>query len=419
MKELDHEQFDLKLASECAKAFSSSAGVGCTVSDCLGHELADFGRSCSACRVCSAVGRTREACIQAHIYGMTEAERFGGKYIYFCPMGFTCFVSPILGSAGSEAKITVGPLLMVDRQDYIDCELSPEKFSDSARAAVVELLPDIPYFPPEKVNDLSTLLFMAVGFLNNVSRTNRMIDKQKSGDLQAGVAEYISELKAGAEPPTYSLELERSLISAVSHGDTANACRLLNELLTHMMYSEGGELARIKTRSGELLGLLSRGAVNSGASAKYVLSADHGYMQMIMGAPSFGKLCSVLSEAVTELSEYVSDFIDARHTSIIHRTLQHLQVHYAENITLERMAGMLYLSPPYFSRLFSREVGTPFNAYLNSLRIRKAQELMRHKSLRLTDIALMAGFHDQSYFTKVFKRETGIAPLKYREELNK
>ena len=44
---------------------------------------------------------------------MTEAERFGGKYIYFCPMGLTCFVSPILGEGGAEAKLTVGPFITV------------------------------------------------------------------------------------------------------------------------------------------------------------------------------------------------------------------------------------------------------------------------------------------------------------------
>ena len=42
---------------------------------------------CIGCGMCAAAGASHDRCVQAHIYGMTEAERFGGKYIYFCPMG--------------------------------------------------------------------------------------------------------------------------------------------------------------------------------------------------------------------------------------------------------------------------------------------------------------------------------------------
>ena len=117
------EAFDKKLAEECARAFSLSTGLGCTLSDKEGNTFADFGYSCEKCRLCEVMGGTRTGCIRAHIYGMTEAARFGGKYIYFCPRGLTCFVSPILSEYGAEAKITVGPFIMVERQDFIDCEL--------------------------------------------------------------------------------------------------------------------------------------------------------------------------------------------------------------------------------------------------------------------------------------------------------
>ena len=78
---------------------------------------------------------------------------------------------------------------------------------------------------------------------------------------------------------------------------------------------------------------------------------------------------------------------------------------------------MVYLSPAYLSRIFKKETGTSFNEYLSGVRIGKAKELLRHPELRLTDIAQMVGYEDQSYFAKVFKRVTGSSPSGYRSGL--
>ena len=82
---------------------------------------------------------------------------------------------------------------------------------------------------------------------------------------------------------------------------------------------------------------------------------------------------------------------------------------------MEEMARRVYLSPAYFSRVFKQETGETFNNCLNRIRIEKSKELLLHQNLRLTDIAQLTGFEDQSYFTKVFRRITGVPPLKFRE----
>ena len=75
---------------------------------------------------------------------------------------------------------------------------------------------------------------------------------------------------------------------------------------------------------------------------------------------------------------------------------------------------MVYLSPAYFSRVFKKEMGVTFNSFLNEVRIEKSKSLLRNNDLKMVDIALMVGFESQSYFTKVFKKITGISPLQYR-----
>ena len=111
-------------------------------------------------------------------------------------------------------------------------------------------------------------------------------------------------------------------------------------------------------------------------------------------------------------------FADMRHANALHRCVQYIETHYQEKITLEQMAKLIYLSPAHFSRVFHKEMGEPFNAYLNRIRIEKSKELLAHDGLRLTDIAFAVGFEDQSYFTKVFKRFVGVTPNFYRDKIH-
>lgn len=415
----EKDSFDKKLAAECARAFSASTGLGCTVSDAAGAVLCEYGYGCASCALCAAEGQSREHCIQSHIYGMTEAERFGGKYIYFCPMGLTCFVSPIVGDHGSAAKITVGPFIMVERQDFIDCELAGNGALTPETAARAEaLLPQVPYVEPRRVTDLSTLLFMAVGFMNNVAAENRMIASGRSDELQGQISSYIMQLKETEAPAPYPFETERKLLQSISRSEKEVAQRLLNELLGAILFTGGGNLERIKLQVAELLVMISRTAVGQGSDPEQTLKLSHEHLQAIPRMRNIEELCYWLSGVMNRYMDSMFGYADARHANIIHRCIQYVGTNYGGKITLEQVARMVYLSPPYLSRIFKKETGITFNEHLNSVRISKAKELLRHPDLRLTDIALLVGYEDQSYFTKVFKRLAGSSPSQYRNQIS-
>ncbi len=409
------ETFDLQLAKECARSFSGACGVGCTVTDASGQCLFECGYGCVTCRVCHIAGRSKANCTKTHLYGMTEAVRFGGKYIYSGPMGLTCFVSPILGDGSVAAKLTVGPFLMVERRDYIAYDLEEcGKLRGEPLQRVIRELDNIPYFPPERVTEMSNLLFMAVGFMNNVSAAERMRNIQGNDAIQGQITAYIQEIKHSREQPPYPFETEGKLLRAVRQMNKPEAQRLLNELLGHILFSSGGDIERIKPRLYELLVLIGRTAIEAGADPDETLRINHHYLVQMDQSRDFDALCGWLAQECNTLMDSIFDFTGVRHTNVIHKSIQYLNTHYREKITLEDVARWVYLSPAYFSRVFKAEMGESFTAYLNRIRIEHSKELLRHKSIRLTDIALLVGFEEQSYFTKVFKKLVGVPPLQYR-----
>ena len=82
---------------------------------------------------------------------------------------------------------------------------------------------------------------------------------------------------------------------------------------------------------------------------------------------------------------------------------------------VEDLARRVYLSPSYFGKVFKEETGETFVSFLNRVRIERSKELLQRKHIRLSDIAQMVGFEEQSYFCRVFKKLVGVTPTHYRE----
>jgi AraC-like DNA-binding protein/ligand-binding sensor protein len=405
--------FDLKLAIECSNSYSGSTGLGCTLLTLEGDILHEVGYSCSCCVVCSEIGIEKADCVKAHAYGTSEAERFGGKYVYFCPMGLNCFVSPIIGQHVSAAKVTAGPFRMIDLEDYVAYDL--KELHDIDNRKIDEMLPllrQIPFVPPNKVNSLSTLLFMAVGFINNVSAANKMLDNQSSDYIQSRISDYIVRLKNSAveKLPPYPFETEHELLVSVSDSDKPKAQRLLNELLGHIIFSSGGDLSRVKTRIFELLIVLSRTAVGAGVSPEYMFQLTHEFFVNYHSISDIDYLCLNLTKITNRLIESVFSVADIKNVNVIHKSIQYMRQNYHHKVSLDSVARIVALSPSYFSKIFKQEMGCNFNTYLNTIRIEKSITLLRYENLTLAEVASAVGFEDQSYFTKVFKRITGISP---------
>jgi len=111
----------------------------------------------------------------------------------------------------------------------------------------------------------------------------------------------------------------------------------------------------------------------------------------------------------------VFKFNDIKHVDIIYKAADYIRRNCSKKITLEDVAGYVYLSPAYFSRLFSEEMKCTFSTFLNQVRIEKSKRLLLSEDIRLVDVALLVGYEDQSYFSKVFKKLAGTTPGKYRE----
>lgn len=104
-----------------------------------------------------------------------------------------------------------------------------------------------------------------------------------------------------------------------------------------------------------------------------------------------------------------------KYKDAINKTIKFIDENYSEDLSLEDASKMAMLSQAYFSFIFKQITGKTFVEYKNALRIAKAIDLMKNKSMSITDICYTVGFNDTAYFSKIFKKDTGISPSQYRK----
>lgn len=105
---------------------------------------------------------------------------------------------------------------------------------------------------------------------------------------------------------------------------------------------------------------------------------------------------------------------EARGSGLYLRITEYLYRHYSEPVTLKTLAADFNMNYSYLSSYFSSHMGQGINEFLNSVRVEKAKELLAASELSLSEIAQEIGYTDQSYFGKVFKKQTGYSPHTYR-----
>jgi YesN/AraC family two-component response regulator len=120
-------------------------------------------------------------------------------------------------------------------------------------------------------------------------------------------------------------------------------------------------------------------------------------------------------------SRYVKELVNEGEEEGYHRAAEaaervcrYIQAHIDEELPVEELAGIAYVSPNYLTRIFKKERGMTVVEYLTEARLTLAKHLLEESSLTVTMISGKVGYNNYTYFTKVFKKRYGATPIEYR-----
>lgn len=94
---------------------------------------------------------------------------------------------------------------------------------------------------------------------------------------------------------------------------------------------------------------------------------------------------------------------------------EYMELHYAENLTLEQLSKLAMMQKSYFLQQFKKRYGVSPVRYLNLIRMETAKLLLTETDKRVTEIASEVGFNHPAYFSEMFLKTVGISPTQYRK----
>jgi AraC family transcriptional regulator len=101
----------------------------------------------------------------------------------------------------------------------------------------------------------------------------------------------------------------------------------------------------------------------------------------------------------------------------LRRVTNYIEDNLTKDLTLAEIAEVARMSPHYFSRAFRKSTGIPPHRYVIDRRIEKAKRLLSDNHLPLVEVGLSVGFQNQSHFTTLFHKRTGVTPKVYRSRV--
>jgi AraC-like DNA-binding protein len=99
---------------------------------------------------------------------------------------------------------------------------------------------------------------------------------------------------------------------------------------------------------------------------------------------------------------------------LVRKAMAFIHENFSDSITRRDIAQHVSIAEDYLTYCFRQELGTTPIKYLQRYRINRARQLLKENEKNITEIALMVGFSDSGYFSRIFHRETGMSPEVFR-----
>lgn len=237
--------------------------------------------------------------------------------------------------------------------------------------------------------------------------------RQFDGGSQLIDIERLDEAELEASQPRFSLALEQGLIQAVRMGEADEANRLLEQFLESLC-AGGAKVSEVQQGMLHLLGGMLRTVIVAGIDPGRLYRGENLYASLSRIHEPKLMLVWFREKAIAPFLNELSERSDSGVRRAIEQAMRYIEERYMEDISLESCADHTGTSPFLLSRSFKRVTGINFIDYLTGLRIGKAKELLRDTDMKMNEVAESVGYR-QSYFNRIFKKQEGITPTRFRE----
>jgi two-component system, response regulator YesN len=219
------------------------------------------------------------------------------------------------------------------------------------------------------------------------------------------------------EAQSVSNEIQtKPIIEAIRAGNTEKIKSELKDIITTL--SQINNKVYVTNICTEIIASISRLYCELYGNMSDIFEEGTIPFDRILGCTSLADLFSILENLSDKVCQSINNLLNTQTRKVISNALDYINRHFHEDITLNVVSEQVYMSPWYFSKLFKKETGETFTEFLLKCRIEKAKKLLKGSfELKAYEVAEQVGFNDARYFGQIFKKETGLTPMEYRDSV--
>lgn len=352
----------------------------------------------------------------------------GGKpadsYIYYLRHNFICNISVVKTEGRSRGAIVAQPILLNTlKKDELKSKfasLPPEE-----RHACIAAMLRAPVIPQSRVvpiggtlNLLTQHIFGGEEFnpvvcggetdplLYQLMQPDEMFSRQHSSSLPDRFDSY----------PTY-LQIKEAITKGDSEALLAVFDRVNKANIPMDQHASKDIMRSIKNRLIESCAMCGFFAIEAQAPYDKTRSFIKRIIREIEHTDHVGDLYNLMRSALKTMTRYVARARISGYSKHTRFAAEYIEAHFAEDITLETLAQVTGISKYYLSTLIKKETGFSFTEMLNRVRVEESKRMLAQSNIRLAAVSSGVGFANSNYFSKVFKRQTGMTPMEFSKTI--
>ena len=405
---------NFKLLETLFGDYSQTSGLDVVLYDIYGKEQLSVRRNNCVCNLI----HENAACSDKIVYSGKKAMELNSPYIFETACGLVMCITAVAFEEEPVGYIGVGPVILWDNDDFFENALY-----EKCKQLGVDL--KAAGFDPASVRRVECRMMTSAAQLLSVVVNYLVSQEKKYVEQRMKITQWNAErIRIRREMDLserrknfkrYPIELEKELIAYVQLGDKNKARSIINDFLSEIFSYASGDLEIIKAKLYEFTAFLSRTAVEAGAKLESLTNIVQKTSAMMLEMMDFNELCL---RTVENLEDYIDVVYASRGKKAagghLAAAIRYIHEHYCEDVNLEDLAKIVYVSSYYLSHLFRDEMGVTFKDYLSGVRIEQSKILLK-EGLSVEDVAERVGFNDSNYFIKIFKKYVGITPSKYKK----
>lgn len=210
--------------------------------------------------------------------------------------------------------------------------------------------------------------------------------------------------------------LEAQLLNAVFNGNEAGAMALVSKLSSVALPSRlSDELRDYKDYTITFNTLFRKKAEEAGVHPIHIDLCSNQHIQLIEQITNKDQCLTVWSRITLNYCRLIRKHTLKDYSLLTQKIITYISSDLTADLSLKTMSEWLNVNASYLSTLFKKEVGIPLTDFVNRQRIEQAKKLLIATELPTKTIAQQCGIPDIYYFSRLFKKRTGVTPKLYRE----